>query len=75
MAMKVNDASFTNGQTGGTEMLFEIMVARQRELDAMEREITQRAMLERLQQVERLERALKRAHAKLQVLPGLAKVN
>jgi hypothetical protein len=56
-------------------MLFEIMVARQRELDAMEREITQRAMLERLQQVERLERALKRAHAKLQVLPGLAKVN
>ncbi len=56
-------------------MLYELMVARQRELEAFEREIQQRMTLERLLRVERLERALKRARATLQVLPDLAKAN
>lgn len=56
-------------------MLYELMVARQREIDAMEREIAQRQTLERLLQVERLERALKRVRAKLQAFPDLATAN
>lgn len=52
-------------------MLYELMVARQRELEAMERTITLRMELERLLQVERLERALKRVRAKLQLFPDL----
>ncbi len=56
-------------------MLYELMVARQRELEAFEREIQQRMTLERLLRVEKLERALKRARAKLQMLPDLAKAN
>lgn len=46
-------------------MLYELMMARTRELEAMEREIAQRALLERLLKAERLERALKRVRATL----------
>ncbi len=52
-------------------MLYEMMMARQQELEAMERTIAQRMELERVLQVERLERALKRVRAKLQLFPDL----
>ena len=58
--------------TEGTEMLYELMMARQREIEVMEREIAQRQALEQLLQVERLERALKRVRAKLLAFPDLA---
>ncbi len=77
-ASKMNDYSFSERrftQKEGTEMLYELMMARQRELEAMEREIVQRQTLERLLQVERLERALKRVRAKLQAFPDLATAN
>jgi len=64
----MNDYSFSEcifTEKGGQTMLYELMMARKRELEVMEREIEQRALLERLLQAERLERALKRVRAKL----------
>lgn len=56
-------------------MLYELMMARARELEAQELAITQRMTWEQILKVERLERALKKARATLQLLPNLAKVH
>ncbi len=53
-------------------MLPELVNARQQELKALEPQINQRMAWSQIVRVERLERALKAARGKLQVLPALS---
>ena len=53
-------------------MFNEIMRARQTELHVAETTITHRMTWEQLSRVDRLERALKKARGRLQILPNLA---
>lgn len=53
-------------------MFNEIMRARQTELRVSETTIAHRMTWEQLSRIDRLERALKRARGRLQILPNLA---
>ncbi len=53
-------------------MLPELVNARQQELQVLETQINQRMAWSQIVRVERLERALKAARGKLQVLPTLS---